>query len=311
MNSSADSDANSLRVIVGPTAAGKSVLAMTLSETFGGSIVSADSRQIYRGFDIGTGKPTASERARVPHEGIDVADPEERWSAARFAGAAGTWLQSAVTQGRTPVVVGGSGFWIEALIKPLAPIPALEPVAREQLARTMATWSNDELRERCAVLDPPIARLGPAQWRRAVEVALLTGRPLSEWQRESVTGEMRSVRYLLVDPGRALGDRIAARVHAMFANGWEDEVRSLAARVPPTATAWNACGYERLRAVLADGGRADAARDDVIRETRRYARRQRTWVHHRLVHGPVTRLDPESADAWARAAAWWKGEHRE
>ena len=299
---------NSLRVIVGPTAAGKSALAMRLAEAHGGAIVNADSRQIYRGFDIGTGKPTVQDRARVPHAGVDVAEPDERWSAAHFGNAANEWIERSQHEARTPVVVGGTGFWIGALVRPLAPMPALDPGARAVIAAELAKLSHDELRALCAEVDPPIAQLGHAQWRRAIEVARMTGRRLSEWQRASEDTSSRAVRYLLVDPGAELRGRIGARLDAMLAGGWAEEVRALAARVSPAAIAWKSCGYERLRAALANGEAVASVRDDIELQTWQYARRQRTWFRRQLKYGPVTRLDPAAPGAIERARAWWHGE---
>jgi tRNA dimethylallyltransferase len=294
-------------VIVGPTAAGKSALAMSLAGSYGATIVSADSRQIYRGFDVGTGKPTLDDRARVRHEGIDVAEPDERWSAARFGRAAGEWIANAERAGRTPVAVGGTGFWVAAVVRPLAPMPELDPGARAKIAEELDALTHDELRARCAELDPPIAKLGHAQWRRAIEVAAITGRRLSDWQQASRETAARSVRYLLVDPGESLRARIGARIDAMLANGWADEVRALAARVAPSAIAWKSCGYERLRTALENGEPVASARNDVEVQTWQYARRQRTWFRSQLQYGPVARLDPAAPDALERARAWWNG----
>jgi tRNA dimethylallyltransferase len=314
---------SSLRVIVGPTAAGKSALALALAERFGATIISADSRQIYTGFDIGTAKPSLRELARVPHEGIDVALPSERWSAARYADAAATWIDTATALGRVPVVAGGTGFWIGALVAPLAPMPELDAARRADLDVVLRGMSGEALKAWCARLDPAIAVRGHAQWRRAIEMALLSGRRLSEWQRAAPEHNPRAVRYLLVDPGTSLDARISARVDAMFAAGWIDEVRALSAVVAPEAVAWKACGYERVRASLtleASGGSGVSVKDDapalglaamadaVRRETRQYARRQRTWFRRQLLHGPVTPLDPGAPDAWAQACAWWERE---
>lgn len=297
-----------LRIIVGPTAAGKSALALALAEECNGAIISADSRQIYRGFDIGTGKETAEERGRVPHYGIDVADPSEQWSASQFSVAADGWIRDAISRGHTPVVVGGTGFWIAALVSPLAPVPDLDVTARDALRATLATKTSDELREMCRTLDPLVAELGPAQWRRAIEVATLTGKRLTDWHRDHVKSPPRDVRYLLVDSGDAFERRIAARIDHMFARGWAEEVRTLSASVPSTATAWKACGYERLRDSLLRGEDERVSRDDVVRETRQYARRQRTWFRRQLKHGPVRTIDSTRDDALSLARAWWNGE---
>jgi tRNA dimethylallyltransferase len=116
----------------------------------------------------------------------------------------------------------------------------------------------------------------------------------------------RPVRYLVIDPGESLRARIAARVDAMLAAGWMAEVERLRQDVPDDAPAWRACGYERLRAAQAAGESAASVRAVLITETWQYARRQRTWCRHQLVHGPITRLDPEAPDAWAKACAWWE-----
>jgi tRNA dimethylallyltransferase len=311
MSSNGDSGGSGpLRIIVGPTAAGKSALALALARENDGVIVSADSRQIYRGFDVGTAKPTAEERTAVAHAGVDVAEPTERWSAARFAAAADGWIRDAENAGRTPVVVGGTGFWIAALVSPLAAVPDLDDRAREALHAEFAIRTNEELREWCAELDPELAHLGPAQWRRAIEVALLTGRRLTEWHRDEPASPPRSVRYLLVDSGAGLDDRIAARVDEMFARGWTDEVRTLSSTVPETAIAWKACGYERLRTSLNRELGEQAVRDDIVRETRQYARRQRTWFRKQLKHGPVRSIDSSRSDALSIARAWWNEEGR-
>jgi tRNA dimethylallyltransferase len=280
---------------------------MGLAAARNGAIISADSRQIYRGFDIGTGKPTTADRTAIPHFGVDVAEPRDRWSAASVAAAAAGWLDEAGRAGRTPVVVGGTGFWVSALVQPLADVPPLDPAARARIAEELAALSHADLRARCAEVDPPVAALGHAQWRRAIEVAALTGRRLSDWQRDSAS-RARNVRYLHVDPGAPLRDWVTRRVGAMYDAGWADEVRALAARAPASAVAWKSCGYERLRAALASGAPPESVRDDIVRETWQYARRQRTWLRRQLKHGPVTQLDPAAPDAFERALAWWDGE---
>jgi tRNA dimethylallyltransferase len=190
-------------------------------------------------------------------------------------------------------------------VSPLAAVPDLDEPARDALHAEFATRSNEDLRAWCAELDPGLAHLGPVQWRRAIEVALLTGRRLSDWHRDAPPSPPRSVRYLLVDAGPGLDDRIAERIDEMFARGWPDEVRALSSAVPETAIAWKACGYERLRDALANGGSGSEVRDDIVRETRQYARRQRTWFRKQLKHGPIQPVDSSRADAWSIAREWW------
>ncbi len=299
-------DGSELRVIIGPTAAGKSALAMRLAATYRGTIISADSAQVYRRFDVGTAKPSQADRAAVPHEGVDLVEPTDRFSAARFAEAAEAWIAEAERAGRTPVVVGGTGFWIAALVAPLAPMPPIAAAPRRALEAFLSTLDDATLQRWCAALDPTVATRGPAQWRRAIEVALLTGQRLSALQRQAPPRPPRAVRYLVVDPGDRLRSRIAARIDAMLVAGWMDEVAALRREVPHDAPAWRACGYERLRDAHAAGRSADTQRESLVTETWQYARRQRTWCRHQLRHGSITRLDPEAPDAWATACAWWE-----
>lgn len=294
-------------VICGPTAAGKSAIAMRLAEVAPITIISADSRQLYRGFDIGTAKPTRAEQARVPHRALDVADPEERWSAWRWAVLARQAIAEARAQGRVPVVVGGTGFYVRALVSPLATVPPLDEARRGRLAAWLETLPADRLRAWCERLDPPRAALGPVQWRRALEVALLTGTPLSGWHaRDAGHAAPIAARYLVIDPGASLATRIASRVEQMAQDGWVDEVARLAARVPPLAPAWQSTGYDVLREHLEGRRTLRDALEQVTIATRQYAKRQRTWYRHQLHDGPVTRLSPAAPDAWDHVLAWWR-----
>ena len=297
-----------VRVITGPTAAGKSSIALELAERHGAVLVSADSRQIYRRFDIGTGKPTSAERQRVRHVGIDVVEPTERFSAAAWAALADEAIEQACGDGRGVVVVGGTGFYLRALFAPLFDEPALDPLRRRDLQRHLDQLSLAELRRWCIVLDPPRSHLGRTQLLRAIEVALLAGRPLSALHRSAARPARRRARYLVVDPGAVLHDRIAARVDAMLGAGWLEEVRTLARDVPPEAPAWNAAGYEALREAAAGDSSLAAARERIVVETRQYAKRQRTWMRHQLPAERVTLLDPGMPGALARADRWWRGD---
>jgi tRNA dimethylallyltransferase len=294
-----------LRVICGPTAAGKSALAMRLAERHGLEIINADSRQIYRGFDIGTAKPGLKDRARVPHHGVDVADPAERWSAARWARDAGQWL-AAVGPKRT-LVVGGTGLYLRALVAPLFTAPSLDPVKRAALAAELDALATDELRERVTELDPPRAHLGRAQLLRAAEVALLTGERISALHRTAARPRAFRARWLVVDPLEGLPLHIGARLDAMFAAGWVDEVRGLETTVSDAAPAWQACGYRTVRALARGECDATAAREDILIATRQYAKRQRTWFRHQLTDGggQVTAVDPRDPQSDATVEDWW------
>jgi tRNA dimethylallyltransferase len=294
-----------LRIVTGPTGAGKSALALGLAARHGLTIVSADSRQVYRGFDIGTAKPTAAERASVPHEGIDVAEPTERWDAARWAARAADWVATARAGGRDALVVGGTGLWLRALVTPLADLPPMDPAGRRALAAELSGVPTETLRAEVRERDPARAHLGRAQLLRAIEVARLTGTRISDWHAVGRAKARRGARWLVLDPGAGLQERLRRRIAAMFDAGWADEVRALEARVPLEAPAWNACGYQAVRDLVAGRLSAGEAAARVLVATRQYAKRQRTWFRNQLDDEPaVRRVDPGDAAAVAAAAAW-------
>jgi tRNA dimethylallyltransferase len=302
---------DSIRVICGPTAAGKSGIALNVAMEYGATIISADSRQIYRGFDIGTAKPGPSEMRIVPHRGIDVADPTERYSASRWATEAMTWITEANNERRSPMIVGGTGFYIRALFAPLFDAPSFDPARRASLSEWLDQQPLALLREWCSALDPAKAHLGRTQLSRAIETALLAGRQLSELQMESQRRETDSAarpkpHYLVVDPGAKLNEHIEHRVDAMLNAGWIDEVNSLMGHVPLNAPAWKASGYRVVRALAEGAIDLSSARARIIIETRQYAKRQRTWLRHQLDAASVTRVDPDNPDFEATVERWWK-----
>jgi tRNA dimethylallyltransferase len=268
--------------------------------------VSADSRQLYRGFDVGTAKPSAAERSVVPHHGLDVLDPTERASAAWWADLADGGIRDIQVRGKLPLVVGGTGLYLRALFGALFVEPPLDPGRRRALEAELAPLATAELRRRVQRLDPDRAHLGRTQLLRAIEIATLTGRRLSVLQRETATVPRWRARYLVLDPGPSLSGSIAARTRAMFAAGWRDEVRRLAAAVPASAPAWNASGYRVVRELEQGMLSPESAMERVIVETRQYAKRQRTWFRHQLAGEDVTRLDPTASDFDARLLAWWR-----
>ncbi len=293
-----------LSVICGPTGAGKSALALRLAEETGAGILSADSRQVYRGLDIGTAKPTAEEQVRVPHEGIDLVDGTERYSAARWMASVDDWRASLAARGRRVLVVGGTGLYLRTLTAPLFEEPPLDLDARAQLSQELEALPLDALRAECQRLDPARAHLGRTQLLRAIEVARLTGRPISAWHEERARQPRYAVRYLLVDPGDALHGWIAKRIDVMLASGWIDEVRALMEHLPADAPAWNATGYTAIRDVARGALSLARARDQVLIATRQYAKRQRTWFRHQLGAERVTLLNSAAPDAYERALAW-------
>lgn len=296
-----------VRVICGPTAAGKTQAAVECAALGDIVIVSADSRQLYRGFDIGTAKPAAAERARVAHYGIDILEPTERASAAWWADRADAWIREALRAGRIPVVVGGTGLYLRALFGELFHEPPLDPTRRALLQAYLDTLDLAALQRWVAVFDPARAHLGRTQLLRAIELAILTGRRMSDVHAEHRRPPRWRARYLVVDPGAALADRITQRAQEMFDSGWADEVAALMARVPAGAPAWNASGYGAVRDLVqgTTGGGREATMERVVIETRQYAKRQRTWFRHQLGAAPVTRLDPQAAGAGVDLARWF------
>lgn len=302
-------DVAELSVICGPTAAGKSAIAHWLAEREALTIISADSRQIYRGFDIGTAKPSREEQARIPHRGVDVVDPNERYSADRWRQSADAWIDESLASRRTPVIVGGTGFYVRALIDGLFEQPPMDVPRRERLRLQLDSMSIDQLRRWVERLDPERAHLGRVQLTRAVETALLSGRRLSALQQTTRPTRWRA-RYLVVDPRTALASRIPERMEQMIAHGWGDEVQGLMMTVPGTAPAWNATGYAVMRRMVSGEISMDEAKRAIVIDTRQYAKRQRTWFRHQLPASHATWVDPTDPN-WRDAVwAWWAGRGR-
>jgi len=270
--------------IVGPTATGKSALALDLAEPLGGEIINADALQVYRGFDIGTAKPGPEERRRVAHHLLDILDPGEPFSAGEFARRAREVIAEIRGRRRLPILVGGSGLYLRALIEGISPIPPVDPRLRERLRARLASEGLEELRAELLVLDPESAeRLAPADSQRllrALEVALGTGRPLSAWIRERPVGGggIDAVWIGLTLPRALLYDRIAVRVERMLAAGWVDEVRRLlAVGSSPSLPAFQAIGYRQLAGHIGGEVTLEEATERIVRATRQYAKRQMTW----------------------------------
>jgi tRNA dimethylallyltransferase len=265
---------------------GKTALAVALAADLPVEAVSVDSRQVFRGMDIATGKPTPAERRQLPHHLIDVAEPDEAYDAARFAREAAVAIETIRARGRLPVLVGGTGLYYRALVKGLAPAPPADPGLRRQLRAEAESGGPQSLHARLTRLDPATAsRLHPrdlVRVIRALEVVVLTGRPASESRGERWRGQAAS-RYRVVALGLAMAReslyrRLDARVDAMIDTGLLGEVETLLRRgFAPSLPSMQGIGYRHLVPVAE--GRiplAEAVRR-MKRDTRRYAKRQVTW----------------------------------
>ena len=277
-------------VVVGPTAVGKTAVVTALAEYWPVTVISADSRQVYQRLDIGTAKPEADVLERVPHLGVNLVAPGERYSAGRFAKDAARWLVE-LDPNRRAVIVGGTGFYVRALADGLFREPPMDTGRREQFRR----WATDAngLGAWAARLDPAYRGGGRQRASRTVEVALLTGRPLSEWQRRAkAEGVMRPWYIRLTTPRQYLHARIEARVAAMLRAGWIGEVQELLHHgVAPNAAGLDGVGYREVVSHIQGALPKAELREAIAVSTRQYAKRQETWFRHQLLGFPVITLD--------------------
>jgi tRNA dimethylallyltransferase len=285
-----------------------------VAERLGGEIISMDSRQVYRGMDIGTAKVGLEGRARVPHHGLDLVAPSEGYSAARFARDARGWIEDIERRGRVPLLVGGTGFFLRALTNPLFREPPLDRDRRAKLREWLAGRPADELTRWVGALDPgraEIAALGGRQrLSRTIEIPMLTGHPLTWWQRTAMPdSDALDVRIVLLSrPRKVLYGRINDRARDMFRDGLVEEVRALLeeghTRSDPGMTA---TGYREVAGYLAGELTLDEALDLVQRRTRAYARRQQTWFRHQLSEPPLALEAGEPTAALVENIAQWWG----
>jgi tRNA dimethylallyltransferase len=272
-----------LIVVVGPTAAGKSDLALELAQALGGEVVSADSVQVYRGFDIGTGKLLPHQRRGVPHHLLDVLDPGEPFSAARFVELADEAIAGIRGRGRQVVLAGGTGLYVRALLRGLFSAPPADPGIRQEHRRLARQNGSASLHARLAGVDPEAAaRIDPADLvriSRALEVHQQTGRTISSLHAEHAHRPPRYPALLLgINPPRGrLWRRIERRVQGMAEAGWLDEVRALLAAGHGDSHPMGSLGYRQLRAHLQGELDLQEALRQTVRDTRRFARRQIAW----------------------------------
>jgi len=308
-----------LLVVVGPTASGKTELALQLCEELGGEVVSADSVQVYRDFDIGSGKPTREELSRARHHLIDIAAPNDPLTAQLFVERAEAVLQELLERGVRPIVAGGTFLWVRALLYGLSPAPAADPEVRSEHLALAEREGRPALHARLAQVDPEsAARLHPNDFirvSRALEVFQLSGQMQSALHASHGFRELRR-KAVLLGVGwerEAYDQRLRARTLSLFERGWVTEVRHLLERDYGDTRAMQAVGYRQVRdALLAaqlDVHQADTAelREEVYRVTRVFARRQRTWLREEPVHWlpPECLLRRELLRSELRARGLW------
>jgi tRNA dimethylallyltransferase len=272
-------------VIAGPTGTGKTDLALRIAEAVGGEIVNYDSVQIYRGFDIGSAKPSAEVRATVPHHLFDIIDADVAFNAAAYARLASETCREIASRGRCTILAGGTFFYLRALLHGLPEMPGSDAELRARLRRVAgrsrgSTWLHRWLSK----IDPQSGgRIAPAdrhRVERALEVWRLTGRPISEWERPAsgTAEEMAATKIGLMLERSRLVERLERRVDAMYAGGLVDETRGLLAKYPRTSRPFGAIGYAEAVGVVMGEMSIDAAIAETKRRTRAYAKRQMTWL---------------------------------
>ncbi len=273
-----------LLVVVGPTATGKTELGIRLAQTFGGEIIGADSVQIYRGYDIGSGKPSAEDQARAVHHLVSVADPLAPIDAQTYADMADRAITDIRDRGRVPIVVGGTYLWVKALVRGLMAAPSASPEIRARHAAFVETSGRVALHAELARVDPESAkRLAPNDFvrvSRALEVLEISGKKQSDWFAEHRFQEERHrARFVSVAVSRDEQDAlIRVRVERWLEQGWVDEVRALLTNGQTNARAMGSVGYKEVRAFIEGQIRRDELVDTIVRATRVFARRQRTWL---------------------------------
>jgi tRNA dimethylallyltransferase len=303
-----------LVAILGPTATGKSALGIAMAKRFGGEVVSCDSTAVYRGFDIGTDKVLPAEQQGVPHHMVDVADPAEAYSAARYAREAADAIRRITARGRLPILVGGTGLYYRALTRGFFPGPGRNTALRARLDRIAAARGPERLHRILRRVDPvSAARIQARDQKRlvrALEVYLVTGRPLADHfaSTESPLPEYDVSAFALRIPPELTAERVARRVDAQFERGLLDEIRGLlASGEPETAHAFTGLVYRQALELLRGVRGEEATRELIVRENRRYSRRQLIWFRKepnlQWIHAAGERDDAQDqvADAIARA----------
>lgn len=289
--------------LAGPTASGKSATALVLARELNGEIISLDSMAIYRGMDIGTAKPTPSERAEVAHHLIDIAEPHEEFSVAEFVRLATSAANDIVQRGKTPIFVGGTGLYLRSMIRGIFDGPEADWDFRNSMEQQAIRNGPQWLHDRLAAVDPvTAARLHLNDKRRiirALEVFELTGTPISESQHHRPLPANQGPRIVvwLEPPRHWLHDRINRRVDDMLAAGWLEETQDLTRRIPPPSrTACQALGYRELIDYIDGRTGLEAAVDQIKIATRQFAKRQHTWFRNLQECRPLSVSGQETPD---------------
>lgn len=271
--------------IAGPTASGKTALSILLAKEMDGEIVSCDSMQVYKDMDIGTAKPTPEEQQGIPHHMLSVAEPWEDFSVSRYCAMADPIVEDILRRGKSPIIVGGTGLYMDALIRGNAFAPCPSTGRREELEALAASQGIEAVIERLRAVDPEsAARLHPSDQKRiirAMEVYLETGMTITEHNRKTqeIPPKYHPIRFALADRQRqTLYDRIDRRVDTMVEAGLIEEIQGLLARgIPEKCTAMQAIGYKEFVAALHGACSLEEAAGQVKQSSRRYAKRQLTW----------------------------------
>ena len=277
-----------LFALAGATGIGKSELSLRLAEHYGAEIIGVDSRQVYRGFTIGTAQPSASDMARVRHHLVDFLEPERKYSVGEFCRDVKNILQG--NPERNYILVGGTGLYMQTLMLGLPQIPAVPESAREELEKIAQAEGAGSLYKMALDADPELAQsVEPNNVQRLIrilEVYRATGRKLSDWQKEREGGIGKLPVFWLQRERDVLYKRIDSRVDKMIKDGWVEEVRELSKTVPLDAPAWQSLGYRELLAAQTDAEMAQVV-EDVKKKTRNYAKRQLTWFRGQMDCVPV------------------------
>ena len=288
-------------LIAGPTASGKSALALALAERHHGTIINADSAQVYKDLRVLTARPDQREEARVPHRLFGYIDGAEPYSAARWAGDAMRVIDDVITEGRHPILVGGSGLYQRTLLEGIAPVPAVDPAIRTAVRSLSVKEAYIALSNEDPVAAGKLSPNDTSRVARALEVIRSSGRPLSEWQSErgGGIGNRIDLRVILLLPDSAvLGARIRDRAQRMLQSGAIEEVEALRARndLAADAPVLRAIGVNIVGGLIDETLDHDEAQEKLVTATRRYAKRQVTWYRHQPLQSNYTLMTTEIDD---------------